>query len=287
MMIATAPSIATQNLSTAKASGPLTQIEECRLARRWHRYGDRAAIETLVRAHLGLVVKIAHEFRSSLLPFDDLVQEGNVGLTIAARRFDPTRATRLSTYASYWIRACIMEHVVCSHGPVRIGTTRAQRRIYFNVGRARQRIESRGDEVTADLLASELGVEVNDLEAMAPRIQLSDISLDEERHMISLSRSISLKHEAHTPEEQCTRREEEVLRYTHIARALRKLEPREREIITSRHLRERPETLAEIGRRFGLSRERIRQIESRAKQRIRQLCGESTTFLRTRRGKAR
>src|SRR5262245_25638784 len=113
--------------------GPLTQEEERRMARAWLVDADEKALGRLVAAHLGLVIKIALEFRHSGPSMEDLIQEGNLGLTIAARRFDPDRATRLATYATYWIRACMLEHVVRSHGPVRIGTTRSQRKIFFGL----------------------------------------------------------------------------------------------------------------------------------------------------------
>src|SRR6185369_2351920 len=117
-------------LTTGARDGALGPDEERYFARRWQVYGDERALGRLVRAHLGLVVRIAMEFRYSGPALEDLIQEGNLGLTIAARRFDPNRATRLATYATYWIRACMLEHVVRSHGPVRIGTTRSQRKIF-------------------------------------------------------------------------------------------------------------------------------------------------------------
>ena len=111
--------------------GPLTQEEEHSLSHDWQVNGDEAALAKMIHAHLGLVIRIALEFRHSGPSMEDLIQEGNLGLTIAARRFDPSRATRLATYATYWIRACMLEHVVRSHGPVRIGTTRSQRKIFL------------------------------------------------------------------------------------------------------------------------------------------------------------
>src|SRR5206468_9464400 len=110
------------------------------------------------------------EFRNSGPSMEDLIQEGNLGLTIAARRFDPGQGTRLATYATYWIRACMMDHVVRSHGPVRIGTTRAQRKIFFGLGRARRRLERDGVTVDSEALAAALGVEREEVEAMAPRL---------------------------------------------------------------------------------------------------------------------
>ncbi|MCS6914438.1 MAG: sigma-70 family RNA polymerase sigma factor [Myxococcales bacterium] len=263
-----------RNLAVAQAVGPLSLKEERLLARRWRESADPRAIEALVHAHLGLVVRIASEFRHAGPSLEDLVQEGNVGLTIAARRFDPNRSTRLATYASYWIRACMMEHVVRSHGPVRIGTTRAQRKIFFGLGRARRKLEAGGRPANMAELAAELGVDVAEVEAMTPRLSQRDVHLDAARSDED-QRPLSdqLAHDHPSPEDQCTAREEALQRRTRFAQALRKLEPRERDILTSRHLRERPETLAQLGKRFGLSRERVRQLEARAKQRLRELCG--------------
>src|SRR6478752_2787651 len=161
--------------------GGLTAQEEVRLSRRWRTMEDQAALARLVNAHLGRVVKIATEFRNSGPSMEDLIQEGNLGLTIAARRFDPSQGTRLATYATYWIRACMMEHVVRSHGPVRIGTTRAQRKIFFGLGRARRRIEGEGHTADADALAAVLGVERSEIDSMTPRLSGRDVPLDAPR----------------------------------------------------------------------------------------------------------
>src|SRR5881296_732541 len=161
----------------AGREGPLSIIEERRLARKWRACEDEKALGRLVAAHLGLVIRIAMEFRHSGPPMEDLIQEGNLGLTIAARRFDPNRKTRLATYATYWIRACMLEHVVRSHGPVRIGTTRSQRKIFFGLGRARRKLERDGNLADAEHLAFELGVEESDVEAMTPRLTGRDVSL--------------------------------------------------------------------------------------------------------------
>src|SRR5262245_32385650 len=168
--------MALANLSTPSESiqvvvpareGPLSVDEENALSRRWHVLGDDKALGRMVQAHLGLVIRIAQEFRGAGPPMEDLIQEGNMGLLIAARRFDPTRSARLATYATYWIRACMMEYVVRSHGPVRIGTTRAQRKIFFGLGRARRRLEGEGHTADADALAAVLGVERSEIDSIS------------------------------------------------------------------------------------------------------------------------
>jgi RNA polymerase sigma-32 factor len=251
--------------------GPLSQDEERRLARLWRVSADEKALGRLVAAHLGLVIRIALEFRHSGPPMEDLIQEGNLGLTIAARRFDPGRATRLATYATYWIRACMLEHVVRSHGPVRIGTTRSQRKIFFGLGRARRKLEREGETADAEHLASVLGVERTDVEAMTTRLTGRDVSLDAPRGFDDRRPvAASLCEDTPDPEEMIASIEEDEQRREMIYEGLKILDPRERAIIRARHMRQRPATLACLGKKFGISRERVRQLELRAKAKLRQ-----------------
>jgi RNA polymerase sigma-32 factor len=254
--------------------GPLSVPEEHRLARRWRTLEDKDALARLVQSHLGLVIRIATEFRHSGPSMEDLIQEGNLGLTIAARRFDPGRSTRLATYATYWIRACMLEHVVRSHGPVRIGTTRSQRKIFFGLGRARRKLEREGETVDADALAHVLGVETADVEQMTPRLTGRDVSLDAPRSLDD-KREVGalLEHDDPTPEEMVAGVEEQDSRRARLFEGLKVLDPRERAIIRARHMRQRPATLASLGKRFGISRERVRQLELRAKVKLRIYCG--------------
>jgi RNA polymerase sigma-32 factor len=254
--------------------GPLTVLEERRLARRWRTLEDADALARLVSAHLGLVIRIAMEFRHSGPAMEDLIQEGNLGLTIAARRFDPNRATRLATYATYWIRACMLEHVVRSHGPVRIGTTRSQRKIFFGLGRARRKLERDGEVADCEKLAGELGVMQEDVEAMTPRLTGRDVSLDAPRSFDDRrSTGANLAIDGPSPEEVVAGCEEDDHRREQLFEGLKVLDPRERAIIRARHMRQRPATLAALGKKFGISRERVRQLELRAKDKLRQFCG--------------
>ena len=264
--------------ATPSREGPLSVAEEHRLSRRWRTLEDRDALARLVEAHLGLVIRIATEFRHSGPSMEDLIQEGNLGLTIAARRFDPSRATRLATYATYWIRACMLEHVVRSHGPVRIGTTRSQRKIFFGLGRARRKLEREGETADAESLASALGVEREDIESMTPRLTGRDVSLDAPRS-IDDRRQVGnmLAEDGPTPEEMVAGVEEEDSRKTKLFEGLKVLDPRERAIIKARHMRQRPATLASLGKKFGISRERVRQLELRAKAKLRVFCGVKNT----------
>jgi RNA polymerase sigma-32 factor len=250
--------------------GPLSIREERRLARRWRTLNDERALARMVSAHLGLVIRIALEFRHSGPPMEDLIQEGNLGLTIAARRFDPNRKTRLATYATYWIRACMLEHVVRSHGPVRIGTTRSQRKIFFGLGRARRKLERDGAAADLASLASELGVEESDVEAMTPRLTGRDVSLDAPRgHDDRRPMQSHLCEELPSPEDMVAGIEEGMRRQGQLREGLGVLDARERAIIKARHLRQRPATLAALGKKFGISRERVRQLELRAKAKLR------------------
>jgi RNA polymerase sigma-32 factor len=257
--------------------GPLSVEDERALARRWRVNEDPEALARLVEAHLGLVIRIAMEFRHSGPAMEDLIQEGNLGLTIAARRFDPNRATRLATYATYWIRACMLEHVVRSHGPVRIGTTRSQRKIFFGLGRARRKLERDGTAANCESLATELGVLEEDVEAMQPRLTGRDVSLDAPRGFDD-RRSVgaTLAEDLPTPEDQVAGTEEDDFRKITLFEGLKVLDPRERAIIRARHMRQRPATLASLGKKFGISRERVRQLELRAKSKLRAYCASPT-----------
>ena len=262
--------------------GPLSVEDEHRLSRRWLTMEDETALARLVQTHLGLVIRIAMEFRHSGPSMEDLIQEGNLGLTIAARRFDPCRQTRLATYATYWIRACMLEHVVRSHGPVRIGTTRSQRKIFFGLGRARRRLEREGETVDAEMLAGVLGVEREDVESMTPRLTGHDVSLDAPRATDDRREVGALiAEDAPNPEDMVAGLEEDDSRKSRLFEGLKVLDPRERAIIKARHMRQRPATLASLGQKFGISRERVRQLELRAKAKLRVFCGvrsETPTF---------
>lgn len=253
----------------------LSDTEEQYLASRWNQYGDEKALERLIRAHLGLVIRIAMEFRRSGPAMEDLIQEGNIGLTIAARRFDPNRATRLATYATYWIRACIFDHVVRSHGPVRIGTTRSQRKIFFGLGRARHKLEREGKTANSERLAGELGVLQEDVEAMAPRLAARDVSLDAP-YGFDDHRSVgaTLAEDGPTPEDMVAGLEEDDHRRERLFEELKVLDPREQVIIRARHMRARPATLKALSKKFGISRERVRQLEMRAMEKLRTACSK-------------
>ena len=259
--------------TTTTSNATLDPIEEQELSRRWMKDGDKVALATLIHAHLGLVIKIATEFRNSGPSMEDLIQEGHVGLTIAARRFDPTKATRLATYATYWIRACMMEYVVRSHGPVRIGTTRSQRKIFFGLGRARRRLEREGRLASPDQLANLLGVPAEDVEHMATRLSGHDVSLDAPRSTDDERKASNvLASDGPSQEDLFADGQEEDSRKQLLNEALKQLDPRERAILKARHMSARPITLGTLGKRFNISRERVRQLELRAVAKLRNFC---------------
>jgi RNA polymerase sigma-32 factor len=260
---------------TTTSNATLSAEEEQALSRRWQKSEDKAALATLIHAHLGLVIKIATEFRNSGPAMEDLIQEGHVGLTIAARRFDPTKATRLATYATYWIRACMMEYVVRSHGPVRIGTTRSQRKIFFGLGRARRRLEREGVAASSESLAHLLGVATEDVEHMAMRLSGHDVSLDAPRSQDDERKTGNLlSTDEPSQEEIFADGQEDDSRRALLNEALKLLDPRERAILKARHMVARPTTLGALGKRFGISRERVRQLELRAVAKLRSYCSQ-------------
>lgn len=246
----------------------LEQQHEYDLARRWRDERDTKALDELVVAHGRLVVRIAWRFRASGLPIDDLIQEGNMGLLDAAERFEPERNVRFSTYATWWIVAAIQNYILRNSSVVRVATTPSQRRLFFNLRRARARLASGPDSFTAEdreKLAEELNVTVAEVERMEAHLSRPDQSLnatvgeDEGAEVQDLMAA-----EGPTPEEIALDVDEGQRRRQWIAEALERLTPREREIITSRFLNDKRLTLAEIGETFGVSKERIRQIEAKA-----------------------
>lgn len=243
----------------------LSAVEERELARRWRRTGDQAALARLVEGHIGQVVKTAvKDFGRSGASRRDLIQEGHVGLLIAARRFDPERGLRLSTYANFWIRAFMMNHVVESYGPLRSFTTRAARKVFFNLGKARARVIARGEVVANDVLARELGVSEEAVVEARSRLVPYDVQLDawdsaSHRHV-----GANLAADASSPEDVVVEENWRASLRADLSRRMQRLSPRERAIVEARHLVEEPVTLKALGKRFGVSRERVRQIERAA-----------------------
>jgi RNA polymerase sigma-32 factor len=193
------------------------------------------------------------------------LQEGNVGLVIAAQRFDPSLG-HFATYARFWIRSCMLAYLLRTRGAVRFGTTRTERRIFFSLGRACRKLEAEAGAFDREVLARELGVGAVALDAMAPRIWDGDFSLDAPARR--LDRRSALADGGPSPEEQMEAAELAQRRHRQLVRAIARLGPRERMIIRARYLSQSQVTLHALGRRMGITRERVRQIEARAKLKL-------------------
>ncbi len=248
----------------------LTPEEEHGLAVRWQRSRDVEAGRRLVTANLRFVVKIAFEYRTYGVRLLDLIQEGNLGLMVAVDRFDPRRRVRLTTYAVWWIRAYIQEHIRRSWSLVRFGTTRAEQRCFYRLRRERQRLERGGTSADPVRLAAALGVRREELESIESRITRRDVSLDDPAFTdTEETRADRIADDRAGPEATVAERELSAEASRRVRDALAYLDPRERAIIQRRFLNRRAATLKEIGESFGISRERVRQLEARAKAKMR------------------
>jgi RNA polymerase sigma-32 factor len=251
----------------------LAPEEEYMLAKRWKEHEDAEAARKLITSHLRLVAKIAMGYRGYGLPVSEIVAEGNVGLMQAVKRFDPERGFRLATYAMWWIRASIQEFILRSWSLVKIGTTSDQKKLFFNLRKAKNKINAieEGDLSQAHVtkLADQLGVSEREVVNMNRRLSAPDSSLnaplrgDGESEWQDWLADDSLDQETVLAES-----EEVAERRQLLDAALGELPEREREIIRARRLQDDPATLEELSRQFGISRERVRQIEVRAFDRL-------------------
>jgi RNA polymerase sigma-32 factor len=267
-------------IATAMEAPILERQREADLARRWRDSGDQGALDELITAHIRLVVRIASGFRGYGLPLPDLIQEGNIGLLEAANRFDLDRQVRFSTYATWWILAAIQEYVVRNASIVRIGTTPAQKSLFFNLRRLRAKLAASSGALMTDAerqsIADALGVPLAAVERMEAHLSRPDRSLnapvgeDEESELLDM-----LADPGPTPEEAVGDRLARAARSACLESALSGLSPREREIIERRFLGdESKSTLADIGERYGVTKERIRQIEGKALAKLKRALGE-------------
>jgi RNA polymerase sigma-32 factor len=257
----------------------LSREEEHELAVRYQKTGDVDAAYRLVASNLRLVVKIAHEYRRTAFQLLDLVQEGNLGLMQAVKKYDPWKGVKLSSYAAWWIRAYIIRFVMENWRMVKLGTTQAQRKLFFNLGKEREKLLARGIDPTPRLLAKNLEVEEKDVEEMAARMATDDLSLDaplsageEEARQTRLDRmpaSDAAPADVRIGDEELRR----IFREKLDAFSETITDEKERFIFEKRLLPkdgEAPLTLQEVGDRFGLTRERARQIEAKLTARLRE-----------------
>ena len=267
----------------AAMDAPLLEREhEADLARRWRDDGDAAALHEIIEAHIRLVVRIASKFRGYGLPIGDLIQEGNTGLLEAANRFDPERNVRFSTYATWWILAAMQEYIVRNSSIVRIGTTPAQKSLFFNLRKLRARLtDNSGNRMTDDerqMIANELGVPVAAVERMESHLSRPDQSLNATVGESEADEFVDLlADDGPTPEAIVGDLIDGETRAQWITEAMEHLTPREREVITRRFLHDEKITLAEIGESFGVTKERIRQIEGKALSKLRTALQDRVT----------
>ena len=256
----------------------LSREEEHALAVRYHEAGDLDAAYKLIASNLRLVVKIAHEYRRSAFHLLDLVQEGNMGLMQAVKKYDPFKGVKLSSYAAWWIRAYIIRFIMDNWRLVKLGTTQAQRRLFFNLAKEREKLLARGIEPTPRLLAKNLRVEEQDVEEMTARMGSEDLSLDapargEGDEGTRQTRIDRIAHAETSPDEALGDQElRRLFREKLDAFAATITDEKERFIFEHRLLPpegQEPLTLQDVGDRFHLTRERARQIEAKMVKRLR------------------
>jgi RNA polymerase sigma-32 factor len=250
----------------------LSREEEHDLAVRWHEQGDRQAAWQLVTANLRLVVMISREYQRAFQNLLDLVQEGNVGLLEAIKNFDPYRGIRFPSYAVWWIRAYIIRYIMNNWRLVKVGTTQAQRKLFFNLAKERERLEREGFSPTPKLIAQRLDVREKEVVEMEQRLAARDVSVDapfadgEDATLLDFLPSREQTADAVADEEyhhlirETANEFRQTLKGKDLVIYQRRLEPLMRD--------EEPTTLQEIGDEFGITRERVRQIESRVKKKL-------------------
>ncbi len=247
--------------------------EEYMLAKRWQEHQDADAAQKLVTSHLRLVARIAMGYRGYGLPIGEVISEGNVGLMQAVKRFDPDKGFRLATYAMWWIRASIQEYILRSWSLVKMGTTAAQKKLFFNLRRVKGQIQAleEGDlkPEQVKLIATKLGVPEEDVISMNRRLS-GDASLNAPVRADAESGEWQdwLVDDRPDQEEQLAESEEFDRRKSYLTRAMGSLNDREKRIFEARRLQDEPATLEDLSVEFGVSRERIRQIEVRAFEKV-------------------
>ena len=252
----------------------LTKDEEFMLAKRWREHEDSEAAHRLVTSHLRLVAKIAMGYRGYGLPIGEVISEGNVGLMQAVKKFEPDKGFRLATYAMWWIRASIQEYILRSWSLVKMGTTAAQKKLFFNLRKAKAEISALGEgDLHPDAvshIATRLGVTNDDVISMNRRLSGPDSSLNSPLRSDSESEWQDwLQDEtAVSQETRFAESEEYGQRMGLLGDAMKDLSDRERHILTERRLRDDPTTLEDLAGQYGVSRERVRQIEVRAFEKL-------------------
>ena len=252
----------------------LTKDEEFMLAKRWREHEDPAAAHRLVTSHLRLVAKIAMGYRGYGLPIGEVISEGNVGLMQAVKKFEPDKGFRLATYAMWWIRASIQEYILRSWSLVKMGTTAAQKKLFFNLRKTKSQISAleegdlHPDQVA--LIATKLGVTNEDVISMNRRLAGPDSSLNSPLRADSEAewQDWLVDDQQVSQETTVAENQEKTLRMELLDHAMETLTDREKHILTERRLKDDPTTLEELAGEYGVSRERVRQIEVRAFEKL-------------------
>jgi RNA polymerase sigma-32 factor len=248
----------------------LTQEEEFQLAVRYRKHNDIDAVQKLITSNLKFVVKVAFEYKAYGIKILDLIQEGNIGLMMAVKKFDPYKGYRFISYAIWWIRAYIQNFIIKTWSLVKIGTTQAQKKLFFKIGKVRKALESNeGNEKKYELLAKDLSVAKEDIIEMEQRMSSRDFSLDapfDEGH--ELTHLDLLQEDSPNQEETLAREEEKKIQEREVLNAMKRLNEKEIYVIKNRVMADSPLTLQEIGDHLKLSRERVRQIESEALKKL-------------------
>ena len=252
----------------------LTKDEEFMLAKRWREHEDSEAAHRLVTSHLRLVAKIAMGYRGYGLPIGEVISEGNVGLMQAVKKFEPDKGFRLATYAMWWIRASIQEYILRSWSLVKMGTTAAQKKLFFNLRKAKAEISALGEgdlhPEAVSHIATRLGVTHDDVISMNRRLSGPDSSLNSPLRSDSESEWQDWLQDESAVSQETTFAESQEYgqRMGLLGDAMKDLSERERHILTQRRLKDDPTTLEELAGQYGVSRERVRQIEVRAFEKL-------------------
>jgi RNA polymerase sigma-32 factor len=250
-------------LSEISKHAVLSREEELEIAERVHRYKDNEASQKLVTANLRLVVKIALEYYNSYLNVLDLIQEGNVGLVHAVKKYNPYKGTRFSTYSSFWIRAYILKYIMDSWSIVKVGTTQSQRRLFYRLKREKKRLEAAGILPSPQAIADSLGVKVSEVEDMEKRLSYTDISLEYPIYEEGEETFMDIIKADDNIEEVVAAKERKEILAQKIMEFKKMLSNKELFIFEHRIMIEEPLTLQGIGEQFRISRERVRQLENR------------------------
>ena len=248
----------------------LTQEEEFELAVRYKKHNDFDAVQKLITPNLRFVVKVAFEYKSYGIKILDLIQEGNIGLMMAIKKFDPYKGYRFISYAIWWIRAYIQNFIIKNWSLVKIGTTQAQKKLFYKIGKVRKALESNQEnEKKYEVLANDLDVAKEDIIEMEQRMSARDLSLDapfdDSQELIHFD---LLKETSPNQEEVFGEEEEKKILEKEIRDAMKHLNDKEEYVIKNRIMADSPLTLQEIGHHLKLSRERVRQIESEALKKL-------------------